>query len=292
MKAEEELGSPRDADIPRLLDERGWRQGTVFRASGVELWRMVADTTSDDDRVVARPLPIPTDGRFVVVSQTCDIVAAIHKEPVVEAFPCAVESDASKRASYRRSFRWFEIDRQVGLIAHAMYRIALDKRTLLSLTPEPWPATVERLRQFRRWLGRRSSRSAIPDSIVDAFVKPLFEVTKQIEKRYPDEYRAFNNAVTDIFIKLPATETPPFVIELILLLDEAGLSSEADDAINRVCRELQRGLAPDRATLAAVQTRSRERMSVADYFELALIDFDMLSYEGDELIGASPIPLP
>jgi len=100
--------SPED-DIPRRLYEMGWTQGAVFQVPEIAPWSVQYQDGADEPLVV-RPRLAASSGQWVVVSQACDIVAPLDKEPVIEACACEIVLDATTRASYRRSYRWFEID--------------------------------------------------------------------------------------------------------------------------------------------------------------------------------------
>ncbi len=276
---------PPDDEIPHRLYEMGWRQGVVFPARGIEPWSARRQEGADSC-LVMQPRPSTSTGQWVVVSQTSDIVAPLDKEPVVEALACVIEPDPTKRASYRRSYRRFVIDRTAGLVASAVDRVAFDKRTLLHLTPEPWPDSKFRLQLFSTWLARRASREAIPNPIVDAFIKPLGRV---MDKLKPEIYRAFNESVREIRIHLPESQTPPFVINTVILLDQE-LSSEQDDAISHVLEKLRAKLKPQEAVLGEVRLLTADRMSVALLDATSLVDLEALSYEGDAVIGAGPSP--
>lgn len=285
-------GEPSDNDVPGILVDRGWRQGTVFHAPGIELWCIETVADDGEERLAARPRITPSDGRFVVVSQTCDIAAAIVKEPVVEALACNIEPDRTVRATLNKSFRWFEIDRGAGLIAHAMYRVPFDKRALLTMAPDAWPDTSERLDLFSRWLARRASRSALPDSVVAAFVRPLRRVLDALKRKQPDDYQAFNDAVEEIRLGLPEHEAPPFDIHLMLLLSGNELSKDQDDAIELVCTGLREALVPAEARLGDVMKMTKSRMSVELYRRTALVDLEHVTYAGDDILGAEPsVPL-
>lgn len=282
-----------DEEVPQRLIEAGWKQGSVFSAEGVQLWCMTTQGGITSGEFVAEPHVTPSDGRFVVTSQTCDIASSIEREPFIEAFPCAVEADRTKLITYRRSFRWYEIDSAEGLVAHAMYRVPFDKRALLEVTPQPWPGTAERLNKFSTWLGRRAGRPAIPDPIVESFVKPLKEILRRLRKKELRVYEAFNVSVGEIRIMLPPSEVAPFEINWFLLLDETGLAEEGDNAIERVCDELRQTLNPSQASLGETHKLTMSRMSMDLYFnKTALIDLEASSFDGDDLIGAEPSPLP
>lgn len=281
-------GQPRDNDLPKILIDRGWRQGTVFHASSIELWCIEAIPDAGGKRLSACPRPTPSDGRFVVVSQTCDIAALMTTEPVVEAMACAIEPNLTVRATLSKSFRKFEIDRVEGLIAHAMYRVPFDKRALLELTPSEWPDSADRLDLFSRWLARRASRSAIPDPIVAAFVSPLRRVLDTHKRKRPDAYKTFNDAVEEIRLGLPSSDEPPFEIHLVLLLSGSELSAEHDDAIESVCTGLREALTPAEAELGDVMKMTKSRMSVELYRRTSLVDLENFTYLGDDILGAEP----
>ena len=104
------------------------------------------------------------------------------------------------------------------------------------------------------------------------------------------EYEAFTNTVHEIRIKLPSSQSPPYTIHLVLPLSDDGLSEIADTAIDTVIANLQDGLIEAEAVLGDVMKLPSQRMSVSLYFSTALVDFDSVSYDGDILTGAEPMP--
>jgi hypothetical protein len=277
-------GESDDSRVSIILIDRGWRQGTIFRAPGVR----PSSIQQDGDVLISMPRESTCDGRFVVASQSCDINAPLSKEPVVEALACSVEPNEAVRASYSKSFRKFEIDTREGLVAHAVDRVAFDKRALLSLTPGAWPGTSERLQDFARWLGRRSSRAAIPTPIVTAFVDPLRVVLRELRKRQRDSYIAFNRGVKEIRLGLPESESPPFDIPLLLLLEGESLTHEAATAIGLVESMLRAKLDSNEARLSEVVPWAPSSLSVQTYFGTALVELEHLTYDGEESTGADP----
>jgi hypothetical protein len=229
-----------------------------------------------------------TEGRFVVASQDCDIVAKLDVEPYVEALGCSTVEDANKRKSYARSARYFEVDPITGLVVHAMHRVLFDKRALPHLTPSPWPASAERLKRFIRWLGRRYTRPPLPDDFESAFVTQANDIFSRLAKR--PAFRKFNEVVEDIRIYPPTREKPPFVIDVMLLLAETGISKEAAEAIDEVLEEMTTRLNPDQASIRDVFRRTRATLSVKDYFDTAPLFFETRTYAGDEVLGAEPPP--
>src|SRR5207302_1640388 len=92
------------------------------------------------------------------------------------------------------------------------------------------------------WLARRYDRPAIPDILVDTFQKPLEKTINQIANEHPSVFIAFNNVVYDVRVNLPASEQPPFDLQLIFLLAREELSSEEADAINIIGAAIQANL--------------------------------------------------
>jgi hypothetical protein len=282
MELRDTEGELSDSEVPGALIDRGWRQGTIFSAPGAQSSCVYQDATG----LVTRARETPSDGRFIVVSQSCDINASIAKEPVVEAFACSVEPDAVVRASYSKSFRWFEVDPEEGLIAYAMHRIPFDKRALLGLPPHPWPSGPDRLHAFARWLGGRAARPAIPGPVDQAFVKPLRDVLDAMRKKQPTAFVAFHSAVAEILIGLPESELPPFDIPLRLLLAGETLSAEEADAISLVETRLRAKLNPAKAQLREFIPTLRSRMSVETYQATALVELEYVTHQGEEIIAA------
>jgi hypothetical protein len=280
---------PSDEQVAKVLSDRGWRQGTVFRAQGVSLPCVAVTRTSTGNEFVVAEKAIPSDGRFVVASQSCDIHAPMKIEPTVEAFACDIEPNPSVRSSFVKSFRRFEIDPTEGLMANAAYCIPFDKRALLSIDAEPWPGSARRLTRYSDWIGRRASRSALSDEIVEAFVRPLGKMLDKMKGRQRDEYGHFIEAVAQIRMVPPMQETEPFDINLIFLQESNMLTSEQADAIELVIANLKAVLDPSKATLVSVKQTSWSRMSTEEYFFGSVhVELEYLSYDGLELIGAQP----
>lgn len=273
-----------DADVSQVLIERGWVQGSLFTAPVTRSWATGLDSKGEAGLV---SMETPSNGQFIVVSQTCDIAAPLTTEPVVEAMPCSVETDRSFRAKARRSRRWFDVQTD-DMFIHAMYRTSFHKRLLLQLDPTMWPGSGDRQRNFSIWLGRRLTRPAIDDPIVQSFCKPLQSIIGKLESKNSEIGTRFNIAVREIRIGLPPEPEPPFTINLFLLLNPAGVTSEGADAIDEVILKLRNKLSPDQAVLENVGMYEPETLSLALYENTMLIDFDSITYGGEDTVGAEP----
>lgn len=279
---------PSDHDLPSwLVEERRWVQGSLFTAPSVGFTLYQEDLGSSAESVlVPRQLPPEPGDRFVVVSQTCDIKDRIDREPCIEALRCTIEPDQVWRSNIAHSARWFEVDRTAGLVAHAMYRVQIDKRALVNLEAEPWPDTPERLRRFVEWLGRRFDRPAIPDEIVEHFQRKVEATLRKVRKQPVG--RAFTRAVRQVRIDLPEDENPPFDIEMVLLLKKLELSEEEATALDAVREGIRKELDANWIRLGKDRQVTAEEMSLAEYEKSRPLFLESLTYRGDEVIGAEP----
>ncbi len=285
------LAAPSDAELPATIEAAGWTQGTLFRASGIDVRNAGSImSTVGETESAGQPRQLPNVEYFIVASQTCDIVARLADEPFIEALACVTEPDASRRANFSKSARRFEVDVGTGLMALAAHRVVIDKRALLELSPQPWPSTLQRLIQFRTWLGRRFTRPAIDDAIVRGFVTPFEDVLRRVRKQRPEAFLAFSNAVGEVRIRLPSTDDPPYDLHMLLLLSD-DVDHEGDEAIDMVVAQLRSGLTGTNVTLLdPVLRQTWARTSVQVYFETVPIFLEHLTYRGDEVTGAEPTP--
>jgi hypothetical protein len=284
--------APSDQELPRVLVERGWQQGALFRAPGISVCQMhINDNNTISPCFVVRHSEIQPDDYLVVATHTCDLLAPLVDEPVIEALLCRVVSDQGWRATISKSLRYFEVDHEKGLVAYASLRAQLSKKILLQLTPEPWPDTPFRLRRFSTWLGHRFSRPAIPDEVVAGFQRPAGIVLEYFRKKQVDDFLAFMEAVGQIRIGIDERPAPPFDVRVVLLSFLRTLSKSQADAIERVMKEIE-GKAD--STLVRVHPHrllTPDKMSLAEYLDTKPVYFDYLTYRGDEVVGAEPPPL-
>lgn len=97
----------------------GWRQGSFFRSRDLRFSCAVIDPQSGDDPAI-KPRAKNKGETFVLVSQTCDVVAKYGTEPYVEALLCKSETNSSLLAAAdQNSARWFLVDPHANLVAFA-----------------------------------------------------------------------------------------------------------------------------------------------------------------------------
>src|SRR6266487_5780211 len=227
--------SDSDAWTRSLGDELlaiGWQQGTLFSAPSACFLLNKLSGPEQTAQIIQHSRSIKSNEKYILITQDCDIKAKTSDEPYVEALLCKPERKAFVDNIKGNSTRWFVIDYDTGLVAHAKYHTQYEKQVLTKLTPEQWQNGPNRLDEFVRWLARRYDRPAIPDALVEAFQKPLEARIADLEKENPDIFAAFNRVVGDLRINIPPSEDQPFDLHMILLIRSEGLSEEEDNAID------------------------------------------------------------
>jgi hypothetical protein len=281
---------PADNSLGEALIEAGWRQGSVASAPSICFGWNALSTSDTEQSTSLQTRRVRAREKLVIVSQTCDIKARPSDEPYVEALICTNEkpSEYLDRID-RNSARAFVVNPATGLVAHAKYRVQLAKAVLQELRPEPWPSDETRFQRFVRWLGRRYDRPALPDAVVEAFQWPVEAVLGQLDEHQPAVSAAFSRAVHEVRLSIPASETPPFEIDMTMLIRDRDLSAEEDEALDAVEEAIRAGLDPTQARLGAVDWKTMEEMSLAQYFASRPLFLEYLTYEGDEEEGAEPL---
>jgi hypothetical protein len=269
------------------LFDLGWRQGTLFSAaSACFTWNRFAD--SDTNELIRGERGIKSKEKFVLITQDCDFVASEDDEPYAEAILCKPDSIKFVNGIRGNSTRWFVIDRETRLVAHAKYRVQFTKQALSKLIPEQWPNGPNRLDEFARWLARRYDRPAIPDPIYEAFQKPLDARLALLKQECPDIFAAFNRVVGDVRVNIPDSEEPPFDLQLILLIKSEGLTDEEANAIDSFGQVVQASLNPDLVHLQPQRTLTEEEVSLKEFYASRPIYLADYTYKGEEIEGALP----
>ena len=275
--------------IQRSFLDAGWRQGTLFSAPSVCFTLNKLSDLDANEPITQHRRKTKSDEKFVLITQDCDIQALEDREPYVEALLCKHQKQKFLSKIGPNSARRFIIDFDTGLVAEAIYHVPIAKQVLKTLTPEPWPGSPKRLEQFVRWLARRYDRPALPDTIVEAFQKPVEGVLARLDEERPDIRATFSMAVHEVRIKLPASENPPFGIRLVLLIRNDGLSEEEARAIDIFKETVQNTLNPKIVHLdPEVRLLTEEEISMAEYYATRPLFLEYHTYKGEEIEGAEP----
>lgn len=258
------------------LYARGWKQGAICQGVEAE-WGY-------------RPKRVKADDQLVIISQDCDISATVDVEPYIEALVCHVEHDRQRLPGFTRtSSRNFVIDFDTGLVANAVKRVFLMKKSIPATDPSPWPGTPKHFDWFVQWLARRYDRPAVSDSLVDAFQRPVTHAYEEFTKSYPDLALAFNRAVRQLRVSFPASMTSPFLIHLTVLAVRESLSEHELDAIDRVKSVLRGCLDPNLVTLDTEAGFFTSRDMTLEHYEATWpLYLDSYTYGAEDEDGAPP----
>lgn len=274
--------------IGQELRRHGWRQGVIFSGTGLAV---VAHERTESGAFRPNVRQIKAQESLIVVSQDCDIVADIAQEPRLEALVCKRGNDRLCQAADRNSARFFLVDPGARLVAQAAYKVLVMKASVVDVAPQPWPSDELRHQRFVRWLARRYDRFPLPDRLDAAFRTPLDEVLSAMQDQEPHLAAALSSACHEWRINRPAHEEPPFTVHLSLLLDPRGLTAQASDAIDLVMERLQDVIDPAMVALDGdVRKLTTDQMSLTEYYATIPLFLEPLTFEGDEIMGAPPLP--
>lgn len=282
-----------DLPLGAKLFGAGWRQGVIFRSPALRLLGMDAAAPGSDEAQAQFTRRLKPNEACVLVTQDCDLVAEDSEEPHVEALLCKPFKLGSQFLARieRNSARYFQVDPARGLVAQAKYRLLLTKQALCGITPSPWPGSQERLARFVQWLARRYDRPALPDAMVKVFQWPVEQALAGLDANHPTIGLALSRAIHEVRVNLPASEVPPFDLQLVFLTRSGELSEEELGAIDAAADAIWRNIDPDLVHLQPPhRILSAEHMTLAEYLATRPLFLEYLSYDGDDARGVPPVP--
>ena len=200
----------------------GWKQGCLLPVTAPVVF--VERVAGSPPRWEQRSRPI--EGSLVLATQTCDLKKQVSEEPTVEflrAFwtanpritvPAGRNSVRHFLLRERRGERGTE-----GLVAEASNRVLVEKRSLLEFQPEGGCDSARCESRFRRWLGRRYDRPAVPDAIVAAVQKPVVDALRGTAE--DAEVWSLLSGAQEVLFDTEQV-TPPFKVTLLFVRAEPG----------------------------------------------------------------------
>lgn len=260
-------------DVGKHLLNAGWRQGCVFTANGsVFPWLEL----QPDGACRMSSAPRATDELWLVTSQECDLVSP--KEEHVEAMRAFWSSDRRIISNAKVSARHcvLQKDGDRSLLADARIKAHFLKTSLLHVTVSAGSSEQEPDRsRLKEWLGRRYTRPAILDAVVDAVFKPL---RKKLEKLNDTRVWASLDAVAELRFQMDASGDNE--VRVLALRDGATAFSDAIDGarLRGFLAETLNGES-GRAKLSRLDVVTHSDISVADYLSTQRLEFDEFSEE-------------
>jgi hypothetical protein len=275
-------------ELERLLDNL--RQGEVLRLD--KLPRLVAPEyalTEAELRGAPRDEPVlsvqlPLDPALVVVvSQDCDLVRPVEREPYVQLVPLTrIEPGLYEEVARFGSSRFFPyppVDGEEPLVVDVRVVGTIEKPALLSehIVRLGCPLTEPQRSKLRAWLGSRFARVAFPDEIAERVVLPIQRAAEKVA-----EDGNFRRALATVYFAGLRYTDGIGQCSLLLLVDPAACARLNVD--EQLLGSLQKKLygrvangVKDSGYSVAITVASADEVSAADmlsHHQLALGDYD------------------
>jgi hypothetical protein len=275
-------------ELARLLDSL--RQGEVLRLGKLPRLLSPEYALTDeelrgaprDEPVISAQLPLDP-ALVVVVSQDCDLVRPLDREPYLQLAPLTrVEQglyDEVVRFGSARFFPYPSVGEEEPLVVDVRVVATIEKPALLSDQIERLgcPLTEPQRSRLRAWLGSRFARVAFPDEIAELVVLPIQQAADKLAED-ANFRRAF---ATVYFTGLRYTEGIG-QCSLLLLVDAAACARLSVD--EQLLGSLQKKLygrvgtaVKETGYSVAVTVSSAAEVSAADmlsHHQLPLGDYD------------------
>jgi len=218
-----------DDDPSSLIRASGWRQGDLL---GPEyLAGMINDS-------VDHKLALNSQGWLVILTQDCDLLRDVGREPFVEILLLSPTTQADRQLPQNRgqSSRTLVLEARSAsgpkyFSASIHDRFRVKKADFVSVASSPnessqgYTLPHDERRRLVRWLAQRYARSAFPDD----FERCLASTKNPVKSLFKSEDA---KAVSSIFLRLE-DDNPgpnrPFVLHAIL----AGSDADVNDQVTR-----------------------------------------------------------
>ena len=206
---------PGDVGIEAIAWAHQDRQGIKQAKKTIE--RLTRESGSAVEKPVVFRRPLRDQERFVVLTQTCDLIKPPESFPVVDlGLVISTEKPAilAEADNFGSSRRYRLTGRTVdppALVLDYGWRIQIDKGVLLSCAPDnsivgSWAS--EDATRFARWLGRRYARPVLDDQDTKQIHEPIRAAWKAEEDQGNSAgLAAWNNEFAEIrFVRTSARD--------------------------------------------------------------------------------------
>lgn len=274
--------------LREILKKLGWQQGALLELGADD--RLTEHMHYED---------VPEDARFLVLTQTCDLIQDIPKrEPFFEVLclrPLNGEPDgnyADGKNSRRIEFKANEggLPREYWY-AHPFERHLVDRMMLLDHEPSGFIDTSDDLAMILKWVVRRYNRTAFPDE----FERQIG--AKKVRKAIRNSVVALNPFVSDVLVHLEPfrdlEDGEGYTLRIMLLMRQeqfddpdqydqcAELKAQLEEALNK----------PDRVEVDEITIESPATVTLEDVAGFKSWDFSYLSYRDPEAAAEPLEPL-
>lgn len=231
---------------------------------------------------------------MVIVSQRCDLVAALDDEPLCEAIPLFyVPKDENLPGP--NSARRFLIDPDRRLVADQSRRLSFEKTLLPDRDAQQLLTSPAKQQSFRAWSARRASRVPLPDDFNETIGFALSRALESGLGKRPELEATFSWRV------LQAEVDEDVDVALLVPYDEghsaaAGVPVWVAEVAERIRERLPK--AHERArkhldvvrnhTLVGAEAKPSAEVSMRTLIDFPALTLEHLTYQGDEVQGAEP----
>lgn len=287
------------------IREQGWDQGShLDLRTDLFLADFRAPITAEAEAAAAKegPKPVgtvrfehdPSPG-MIIVSQRCDLVAALDDEPLCEAIPL-LTVPAEESLPGPNSARRFLVDADQRLVADLSRRLSFEKALLPDRDAEQMLGTSALRQSFRAWCARRASRIPLPDDFNETIGAALTHALGSALGKRPElgatfSWRVFQDELDDenvaVALLVPYDETHPAA---------AGVPAWVDEVLKRTHARLPKAHESAATKLPVVRThmlvvaeaKPSSQVSMRTLIDFPAFTLEHLTYRGDEVRGAEP----
>lgn len=274
-----------EAALRARIREQGWDQGShLDLRADLFLADLRTPITAEAEAAALKegPKPVgvvrfehdPTPG-MIIVSQRCDLVAALDDEPLCEAIPLLTVS-ADESLPGPNSARRFLVDEGQRLVADLSRRLSFEKALLPDRAAQQLLRSPAQRQSFRAWCARRASRIPLPDDFNETIGAALTHALGSALGKRPEldaifSWRVLQEEVDDenveVALLVPYDETHPAA---------GGVPAWVNQVVVRVQARLQKAHEKAAERLPAVRTHTlvgAEAKPSSEVSMRTLIDF-------------------
>ena len=265
-----------------LIASRNWRQGSVFAPT------VSSEFIRANRAAIAIPgFEIGEDAILMVISHSCDIVHSGIYEPRIEVCPAVHISELNGNYTNVRNPRCLQLSLLVeNKIAHYEFRAAsrfyLPRKVLETNLPNAKVIIGDReLGHLRAWLARRFQRTALPtefDKRIDR--KARDKIRQCLRQVPPHSLHSIVIAINPDDAELSKIEDE-YQLQLIALMEpDQYENAQIYEAVANEIEKIEAILGNcDGIDLQACEVESLGNITVAEYRDFSVWDYDHLSWE-------------
>jgi hypothetical protein len=239
---------------------------------------------------------IPDDALLLIISQTCDLIqGSFESEPYFEVL-CIRSLDRDPRGDYLGGKNSRRIEFSLDLegngatkwFAFPFERHPIKRELLLNLNTDYFIQDKSTLKMILRWLSRRYTRTAFPETFVSRVEKRKSQISKKFSRLNPH--------VSNVYIRVTPFgelyDDDEYSIELILVMNAQNFD---DAALYQSCDSIKKELEHQLGQCAGIHVddiniESTASLTIEDLKGFLEWDYSYLSFR-DPDNSSSPVEI-